>query len=126
MHPGQADLLMAVQYAVERKVVPTLVPGLQLDDLARTTRWQVQVDPRVVIVGRTEVQADDGGDGVEQADQVKADIHRGVEAGLQAEATSLQQFAEQSTARFEQLVGAMPRSGGATTEAKDVELDTAN
>ncbi|MNI91455.1 hypothetical protein D3C73_1491180 [compost metagenome] len=78
-----------MQHAVEGKVQTVLVPGLQLDNLAGTTGGQVQVDPRVVVVGYAQVHPQDRRNGVEQPDQVEADIHRRIETRRQAKTPAL-------------------------------------
>ncbi|MCY1313193.1 hypothetical protein D9M70_636930 [compost metagenome] len=94
---------MVVQHAVEREVMTTFVSGLKLDNLARTVGRQVQVYTGVVVVVHTEItieklgEIEDGGNGVEQANKVDTDVHRGIEIRHKGSAAGLKQFLKQTT-----------------------------
>ncbi|MNF00667.1 hypothetical protein D3C80_1995350 [compost metagenome] len=74
---------VTVQHAVKGKADTMFVPGLQLENLPGATGGQIQVDPRVVVIGYAQVHPHDRRNGVEQADQVEADIHHRINVGPQ-------------------------------------------
>ncbi|MNF78993.1 hypothetical protein D3C84_611960 [compost metagenome] len=126
VHAGQTDFLVIGCHAVEGEVPALFVARHQLQHLACTAGWQVEVDPGVVVVGRTEValdRIDHGRHRIEQADKVDGHMYRPIKVLVDARGSRLEQLRQHATRWFQQFVGKMPGSSRATAEAKDVEFD---
>src|SRR5690554_4058815 len=123
MHAGQCQLLVTGMYPIEAEIMPVLIGSSQVHHLPGAAGGQMQIDTGVATATHAEIGAQgigNGGDGIEQADKVDADMGWPVESGSQGGQVMAQLGSKYATPGLEYFVGKVPGSGSTPAEAEDI------